>query len=272
MKRQKLENLLDEMWRDYLNLNPEVRGIYELFQAVGENVVNDHIALRTFNLEKTNIKRLAKPFKDCGYEKKDTYHFKGKKLYAEHFEHREAHWPKIFISELLVGEFSEKTQEIIEKLVSQMDEGITKADHFVCSGRPWDLDSETYKKLLEVSEYAAWVAAFGFRPNHFTISVNALKSFDDVEDVNKFLKAKGIPLNTSGGEVKGSKEARLKQSSTLANLVSVDFSDKTIEIPGCYYEFAKRFTLPNGKLYQGFVTSSADKIFESTDQKERKKG
>jgi hypothetical protein len=38
------------------------------------------------------------------------------------------------------------------------------------------------------------------------------------------------------------------------------------EIPGCYYEFAKRYPDADGKLYSGFIAKSADKIFESTDR------
>ena len=34
-----------------------------------------------------------------------------------------------------------------------------------------------------------------------------------------------------------------------------------------YYELAKRYPLPSGELFQGFVPASADKIFESTDAK-----
>jgi hypothetical protein len=36
------------------------------------------------------------------------------------------------------------------------------------------------------------------------------------------------------------------------------------EIPTCYYEFARRYPLADGRLYQGFVAASADRIFEST--------
>ena len=93
----------------------------------------------------------------------------------------------------------------------------------------------------------------------------SFKTFDDVEDVNKFLKSKGIALNDKGGEVKGSRENLLKQSSTMANSVEVAFSDRKMTIPSCYFEFAKRFPQSNGELYQGFVSKSADKIFESTD-------
>ena len=255
------------MWRDYLQLNPQAQQIVQWLEIQGEQIVNDHLALRTFALPEIAIDKLAQPFVAAGHKKCGEYQFPQKKVYAQHFEHEDPQLPKIFISQLLVEEFPQEVQNIIKELVEQMDQQVTERDDFLYSGRPWKLDVPSYEKLAEVSEYAAWVAAFGFRPNHFTVSVNGLKAFDDVEDVNKFLKSKGIAFNTSGGEVKGSKEALLKQSSTLANQVVVSFSDRDMAIPGCYYEFAKRFSRPDGKLYQGFVSASADKIFESTDRK-----
>ena len=48
---------------------------------------------------------------------------------------------------------------------------------------------------------------------------------------------------------------------------SVKFDEGTLQIPSCYYEFALRYPMTNGELYMGFIASSADKIFESTDVK-----
>ena len=79
------------------------------------------------------------------------------------------------------------------------------------------------------------------------------------------LKENGFELNNSGGEIKGSKEVLLEQSSTLADKIEVEFSDNKLIIPSCYFEFAKRYAMKDGSLYQGFVAQSADKIFESTD-------
>jgi len=45
----------------------------------------------------------------------------------------------------------------------------------------------------------------------------------------------------------------------------VQFTDGKKEIPSCYFEFAKRYLLDSGELYQGFIAKSADKIFESTN-------
>ncbi len=57
----------------------------------------------------------------------------------------------------------------------------------------------------------------------------------------------------------------LEQSSTLADEAVAEFTDGDQLIPSCFYEFALRYAMPNGKLYTGFVAASADKIFESTN-------
>ena len=74
-------------------------------------------------------------------------------------------------------------------------------------------------------------------------------------------------MNASGGLIKGSRKELLEQSSTMAHPVEVEFSDKKETIPACYYEFAQRYPDAQGKLFMGFVPQSADKIFESTDNK-----
>lgn len=261
-----LDALLDAMWKDYIKLNPQAQKIVELIEKRGDKVVNDHIALRTYNHPKVSIDVIARPFIEFGYKACGDYHFEEKKLYAKHYEHPDESMPKIFISELLCEKFSPKFQETVNGLVESVsDETIAKVD-FTVNGRPWELSSATYEELKKESDYGAWLAAIGFRPNHFTLYVNKLQTFNSVLEMNDFLKENGFKLNASGGEIKGSKEVLLEQSSTLADSVEISFTDKKMVIPSCYFEFAKRYPLPNGKLYQGFVAQSADKIFESTNR------
>lgn len=263
---QGLNQLLESMWVDYCKLNPAARRIYDLFTAEGETVLNDHIALRTFNHPKLGIQSLAKTFLDYGYKEKGDYIFKEKKLYAKHYEHEDPSQPKIFISELELEKVSPFIRETVTQLIEKIPSEKINSENFSMSGRHWDMSYELYSKLAEESEYASWVAAFGFRPNHFTVNVNALKKFNDLTKLNSFVESHGYALNKSGGVIKGSPEQFLEQSSTMAKEIPVQFTDGTHEIPGCYYEFAKRYALPNGKLYQGFVATSADKIFESTNR------
>jgi hypothetical protein len=261
---EKMKNLLDKMWTDYVATNPDAQKIHDLFASRGDKVINDHIALRTFNLPKVNVDQIAKPFLEAGYVEKGTYDFEEKKLFAKHYEHPD--FPTVFISQLLTENFSDEAQEIMKKLVDQVTDEQLNDFNFSTSGRPWETSSQDYETLKKESEYAAWLSAWGYRPNHFTVFINALDSIETIEDLNKIVKENGYELNASGGEIKGSSEVYLEQSSTIANNHDVQFSDKTLNIPSTYYEFAKRYPLEDGNLYSGFVAKSADKIFESTDK------
>lgn len=262
-----LKELLSKMWADYCQLNPAAERIHGLFTAEGEEVLNDHIALRTFNHPRLGLESLARPFKKFGYyEGEGDYRFTDKKLYAKHYEHEDKSLPKIFISELELEKMSPFVRETLSALVEKIPQDLLQSDEFTMCGRPWDLTTVTYQKLAAESEYASWVAAHGFRPNHFTVNVNHLKKYNDLPTLNQFIKSNGYVLNSSGGEIKGSAQVFLEQSSTMASEVKVKFSDGHLMIPGCYYEFAKRYALPSGELYQGFVAASADKIFESTNR------
>lgn len=261
-----LDTLFTRLWKDYSTITPQAQQIFNLFEAEGNQVLNDHVAFRTFNDPKIGVDALAKIFLKLGYIEKGDYHFEQKKLYAKHFEHPNTELPKVFISELLVEKLSAKAQEIIKGLIEQLPEGYENEDDLCTSGRPWNLSLEDYEFLSAESEYASWMSAWGFRANHFTVFINHLSSFKDVFEVNSFLKEKGFKLNDSGGEVKGDPSVFLEQSSTLASQQTVHFLDAQKEIPSCYYEFALRYPLASGDLYQGFVASSADKIFESTDR------
>lgn len=259
-----LQGLLDKMWQDYVEINPLAQKIFDLFTSEGEKIQNDHIALRTFNHPRVNVDVMARPFLDSGYVYNGDYHFIEKKLYAKHYEHPDKALPKIFISELKLEEFSPALNKIVNRLIAEIPEGKELEFDFVSGGRPWQVSLQDYHDLMKESDYAAWVSAFGYRPNHFTVFINELKKFSDINYLNEYLKNKGFRLNASGGEVKGSKEVCLEQSSTLANNIEVSFTDGKLTIPACYYEFAKRYPMKNGNLYQGFVAASADKIFEST--------
>lgn len=263
-----LQELFGRLWRDYAAQNPQVDRIHRLLAERGEQVVNDHIALRTFDLPEVGIDAMERAFVAHGYEPADSYEFPEKKLIAYHYEHPTPGLPKVFISALLVNELSDRAQEVIRGLVAQLPPALRVREDFVCCGRPWPVSYADYELLRGESEYAAWVAAFGFRANHFTVDVRSLKTVKDLEELNRVLKENGFELNSSGGEIKGGEEVYLAQSSTLADEVDVEFSDGTQRIPSCYYEFALRYPLPNGELFQGFVANSASRIFESTDHRQ----
>lgn len=258
--------LFRQLWDNYREVTPSADTIHRILGGTqGDEIINDHIALRTFNLPKVGLDKLAAHFLALGYQDGGDYRFEAKKLYAKHYEHPDPTAPKVFISELLVERCSPQLQAIVHDLVDQVPVDAVTADDFLYSGTHWQVDYATYQQLLAESEYAAWMAAWGYRANHFTVSVNQLAQFDSVEAINEVLKREGFAVNGSGGEVKGSPEEMLEQSSTMADRAEVTFRDRTVAIPSCFYEFAKRYPKPDGELYSGFVAASADKIFESTD-------
>ena len=258
--------MFENLWNSYVAVTPSAKKIHALLGSTQhKDVINDHIALRTFNSSNVNLDVLAAHFINLGYTECGEYHFVAKKLYSKHFEHPDPTEPKVFISELLTEQFSPELQAIVKKMTANIDEATTTADNFLYSGTHWDIDFSTYQILLEESEFAAWVAAWGYRANHFTVSHNYLPNFDSIEAVNEVVKKAGFALNTSGGEIKGTASQMLEQSSTLADHHPVKFSDGVKEIPSCFYEFARRYKKPDGNLFTGFIAESADKIFESTN-------
>jgi hypothetical protein len=263
-QHQQVTNLFSNIWKNYIKVTPSAHKIHQLLGS-GTDLINDHVAYRTFDTAKVNLDKLAAHLINLGYKHSGDYDFSSKKLNAKHFEHSDTSLPKVFISELRVAEFSVEVQTIIEKMVNNIDESAIADESFLYSGTHWQVSKEDYQTLLAESEYAAWVAAWGYRANHFTVSINHLENYNCIDDVNTAVKAGGFVLNTTGGEVKGDAIVKLEQSSTMADKAMVKFSDGEAEIPSCFYEFAKRYPLDCGKLYSGFVAASADKIFESTN-------
>jgi hypothetical protein len=257
--------LLDALWRDYVASTPQADRIHHLLSERGEIIRNDHIALRTYGDPAIGIDQLARPFEALGWRSRDQYRFDDKHLRARYWQHTDPALPKVFISELVLAEVSPAARAIIASLVDDLPVGFGAREDLPWAGRPWAISHADYQTLLAESEYAAWVAAFGFRVNHFTVDVGSLSTFPDLTALDAFLVEHGFTLNTSGGVIKGSPADRLEQSSTVADSVDVTFTDGTWRIPSCYYEFARRYALPSGEVFQGFVPASADKIFESTD-------
>ena len=263
----KAEDIFKKLWIQYAGENPSAEKIHQLFRDKGDEVVNDHVAFRTFNDPRVGIDVIARPFLDAGYIPKKEYKFEVKKLKARHYElpnHPKS--PRVFISELLLEEFSAGLQKTITDLLDSVPSSVLKSPELIFRGTVFDpITYELYDQLRYESEYAAWLYVYGFRANHFTVSINHLKSFEAIESLNSFLKEQGFVLNSSGGEIKGNPDELLEQSSTLADKVEVTFKDGNHVIPSCYYEFARRYKGPDGRLFNGFVPGSADKIFESTD-------
>lgn len=251
-----------------------------------EEIVNDHIAFRTLGVEHLGIKSFEKIFLHHGYRKMDHYYFEGKKLDAYWYAPPSPLYPRVFLSELRVGDLSAPVQQIIKNYTAgitadpvdalDLDSGEQIAEFL---HRPlWQLPTlDDYKTLLNESEYAAWVIYNRYYLNHYTISVHALKEgYNTLPQFNAFVESLGVKLNDAGGKIKTSEDGLLSQSSTVAAMQDATFANgETMKIAGSYVEFAERRILPQFRHLppeqikpehrrDGFETNNADKIFEST--------
>jgi hypothetical protein len=283
--------VMEGLMKQYSERVPDVERIIAGMLSKGiikdrEEIENDHIAFRTIGVPLLGIQSLEKIFCHYGYEKKDYFRFEGKKLDAYWFAPPSPKFPRIFISELKVEELSQEAQSIILSYTNEI-----KADpldaldlddpHAVAAflHTPlWRLPKRSdYLRLLEESEYASWVIYNRYYLNHYTISVHQLKEgYNTLEQFNQFLESIGIQLNDAGGKTKVSGDGLLLQSSTVAQIITAAFdNNETHDIAGSYVEFAERRVLPafenipktelqRSHFRDGFETSNADKIFEST--------
>ena len=290
-KNETLNGVLDGLMRRYQERVPDVEAIIQAMVEGGlierpEDIENDHIAFRTMGVPHLGIASLEKIFLHLGYERRDAYNFPGKKLDAFWYSPPEPQLPRIFISELRVGELGSEAQKIIHSYTDEVTsdpvdatdlDNAAEIDAFLHRAL-WRLPSyEDFQRLASESEYAAWVIYNRYYLNHFTISVHNLpEGYDTVASFNAFLERHGFKLNDSGGKAKESPDGLLVQSSTVAEMIGATFAGgDTHKISGSYVEFAERRPLPEhqgkskaelkrAERREGFEAGNADKIFEST--------
>lgn len=256
----------DTLWHQYAELTPQARAIEALFAAGGDQAINDHVAFRTIDAPGLDLKTAVGCFESIGYSVFDSYTFPDKHLGARALRViDDPDAPKIFISALRRGVFSDAVESLIDQLIAPTAGNALTLESFLGTypfAKPTWAD---YLKLAEVSEYAAWLSTMGYRANHFTVSLNHLTQVASMEALIEIVQSAGFTFNTVGGVIKGQPENLLVQSSTLADTVRHTFADGQIHpVPTCFYEFAQRYPDPNGNLFQGFVPANANAIFDST--------
>lgn len=286
-----LAKVLDGLMRRYQQRVPDVTRIVTAMVAQGliagpHEIENDHIAFRTMGVPQLGIASLERIFLHYGYERRDRYDFTAKQLNAHWYSPPRADLPRIFISELRVGDLSPEVRHLINSYTDEVPgdpvdaldlDNATQVDAFLHRGL-WRMPTwADYTRLAEESEYAAWVIYNRYYLNHFTVTIHNLPAgYNTIASFNAFLEANGIKLNDAGGKIKTSPDGKLLQSSTVAEMIDAPFADGAVHrISGSYVEFAERRPLdqfahlPADQLRrehrrEGFEAGNADKIFEST--------
>ena len=300
---QIINQLWERLWQDYSKRVEYARIYQKMIEAAEGTVANDHIAFRSLRLTvdrpegKINlgIPYVANLVKALGYELAGEYNFPDKYLYAHHYRHPQQErfdLPKLFISELIVEDlptaiaqqieqtvasgnffslsaFSQQLETVsttseIENLVTQLQTVFT---------RPWQPPKlSVVETVNSVSQYGAWVMLHGYAVNHFTGYVNRQHTdlYPDIETTASGLAAHGIPMKD---KIEGSESNGLRQTATQAVTEMVTVEDdrgRLTEVTWtyAYYEIAQRNAIAMGanktKLFEGFLTSQAQNLFEMT--------
>lgn len=291
LQQSPLEQVMAGLMRRYTERVPDVRKVLDAMVAEGivqsaSEIENDHIAFRTMGVPKLGLASFEKIFLHYGYEKRDRYDFAEKKLTGYWYAPPDEKYPRIFASELRVHELSTQAQQIIHSYTDAVNsdpvdgvdlDNAAAVDAFLHTSL-WRTPSlADYTTLLAESEYAAWVIYNRYYLNHFTISVHGLGAgYNTIEEFVAFLRRHQFKLNAAGGEIKVSPDGDLRQAATVAQMLEASFDGgETMRIAGSYVEFAERRILPayrklpaaqitRAHRREGFETSNADKIFEST--------
>lgn len=290
-----LDTVLDGLMRRYRDRVPDVAAVINVMLAEGligkvEEIENDHIAFRTMGVPHLGLASLERLFLHYGYLPKDWYDFPEKKVIARWYQPPLPRYPRIFISELQVGQLSEEAQRVIRTYTDtvhndpvnhlDLDDG-NAVDAFLHQSLWRTPTYADYHRLSEESEFAAWVIYNRYYLNHFTVTIHNLPpDYHTIPAFNTFLESHGFRLNDAGGKIKVSSDGMLVQSSTVAEIVEALFDDgkggfESHLISGSYVEFAERRPLkehhsseqrdlPREHRRDGFDAGNANKIFEST--------
>jgi hypothetical protein len=225
----------------YLERTPSAVRAIGLLAGRGCALHNDHIALRAFAIDEAAsglafLERLFLPF---GYARRDALTIPGMPLNARWYEPPEASgWPKVFVSELRVGELPAPAAAIVRRVVGAYyapdGPATSAADAAVAAGdaaalaslmeaAPWCTRAADEAALRELArapgapasalEYAAWTLTHGHRWNHLTLLANTMDTgaHDAQADgappqrprglaaLNALLVREGFALNPAGG-------------------------------------------------------------------------
>ncbi len=303
MKRSRKEIarlLIDKLWEHYIVRVPYAKKYVDLVKGRGGEIVIDHVAFRTFNAhtgeQPEGIRAIKHILNFLDFTPVTKYTFPKKKLNAVHFEHHDSSMPKIFVSQLEVGELPEWAQLAIGATVKNTsyllaDRSIellgilkengsipTEAAEYLVNDlvnyfrRPWKIPlKEDVLKLNDVTQYGAWVMLHGNSVNHFAVLINQqnVTGWPDLEATCKALASAGIPMKE---EIEGAPGSKLRQSATLAvkeeTTVRGEFDFEKILWTYAYFEFAERnFIEENGgqKLFSGFLGEQAAHLFDLTE-------
>ena len=298
------ENLLQNLWQQYLRRVSYARRYTALVTEKGGKVVPDHLAFRTLNTQTgeqpSGISAIRHLIEPLHYRQAGSYRFSRLMLSAAHFEHPDPALPKIFVSQLEVDQCPEWAQQMIRETVKDAsyllsDMAIELLNYLQQDGqinteaaeilteeltgyfrRPWNLPHlDDLLKINDVSQYAAWTLLHGNAVNHFAVLFNEqqVPDWPDLETTCRALAENGLPMKE---RIEGDKGSLVRQSATQAVKETFRLRDTSgnfeeVEWTYGYLELTERgFTTEQGKpkLFQGFLPDQVFHLFAMTQTRD----
>jgi hypothetical protein len=284
------------LFEDLLTRVPAAKTYVEHCLRDRKTVMHDHGAVRTVALEgmgklpagQEAITRILRPL---GYALNGVYPLERLKMTGR--SHAQADYPEdiaqFFISELHPDRFSPDFQAAVQRVTATSKDPVTpeaqalleklESAHSlsiedsvrllpilvsVFSRQHAEPAASDYEILLAESPEMAWISTEGNAFNHATDRVA------DVDQLATEQKALGQPMKAT---VETSQSGRVRQTAYLAARIQRKFrtADGTLvekEVPGSFYEFITRLSLPEEdgkqKLDLSFDSSNAQAIFKMT--------
>ena len=294
--------LFDRLWDRYRQRVAYAATYEQVVTQAGATFVNDHIAFRTFASQHptTGIVSLSRIFQSLGYQAAGCYQFPDKHLSAIHFQHANAKFPKLFISELRLWDLAVEARRVILATLAShrplLDDGLLAdlsalsqaapslggdqdqahlldrvVDYF--EQLPWDLPArQDVEALNRHSQYAAWVLVHGYNVNHFTSLINShqVDPLSDIEKTVAALQRAGVPMKS---EIEGQSGSKLRQTATEAVVIDVAVREagQASRMPWtyAYFELAERGEVRDAETglagrFEGFLGPQATNLFEMT--------
>jgi hypothetical protein len=240
--------LLELLWTRYESEVPYARQFVEL---AGGTFHNDHVAFRSLRRPRGGIELLAPVFERLGWRRAGRYEFPDTHLDAIHLAHPDG-LPRVFLSQLLVDRLPEHARRILEDLPADPAPPLDVEELAAWFTGPEAPVREADLLALDgVSQYGAWVLAFGRKVNHFTASVV------DIEAWDRRLREAGVPMKAG---IEGAPDGPLRQTATLAASLPVWLEGGgERDRPYAYLELAQR-----RQGFDGFLGPQARQLFDMT--------
>lgn len=294
MQERILQNkLTNGVWNAYVGSIPRIGRLFS-----EQKPALDHYAIVDISPENGGIPIMKRIYEMMGYRHIGTGYLPEKYndfvwMRATDFEESlPSHsQPQPILADFRIDLLTPKARSIVEKFLRQnqsfdfssferkikdykagndtlADEIVSQAMDYMVS-KPWqNITRKDYLTLAEENQLLAWALLCGRKANHFGVGIYNL-NFTSLNEFNKYAHQNhNLAFNTEGGWIKGGAQVGIEQSSTIGDVMNVDFEDGVHQIHDSFMEFVWRFPVEDNPTqmkhyYCDFVPVNANKVIES---------